>query len=95
MRSQRNSAVGSTLPFEMRSDQIRIPHVRVKSPTLCFALVLSQFSPSEKRFFFMQTAAYRSLPTLGGIRTRRGDQSMAVINQTMSENIKYATQIYC
>ena len=58
MRSQGNPAVaGSMAPFEMRSDQIRIPHVCVKSPTLCFALVLSPFSPSEKRFFFVQTVA--------------------------------------
>ena len=57
MRSQGNLAAGSWVPFEMRSDQIRIPHVRVKSPTLCFALVLSQFSPSAKRFFFVQTVS--------------------------------------
>ena len=57
MRSQGNPAAWSRAPFEMRSHQIRIPHVRVKSPTLCFALVLSQFSPSEKRFFFVQTVA--------------------------------------
>ena len=69
VRSQGNPAAGNRAPFEMRSDQIRIPHVCVKSPTLRFALVLSQFSPSEKRFFFVQTVAYRRLPTVGGTRT--------------------------